>query len=86
MRSPVLPISVHPHRYAKPLLQHDCSVPRRPSLIDNMLGLLEALPPRINDRAPMFRGRSELGMWSLSFPLLQHIRNTVAGVEASHCA
>ncbi|EIM87584.1 FMN-linked oxidoreductase [Stereum hirsutum FP-91666 SS1] len=24
------------------------------------IGLLEALPPRINDRAPMFRGRSEL--------------------------
>lgn len=62
MRSPVFPISVHPHRCAKPLLQHDCSVSRRPSLIDTMLGLLEVLPPRINDRAPMFRGRSELGM------------------------
>lgn len=25
------------------------------------VGLLEHLPPRINDRAPLFRGRDELG-------------------------
>lgn len=25
------------------------------------IGLLECLPPRINDRAPLFRGRDELG-------------------------
>jgi tRNA-dihydrouridine synthase 3 len=37
------------------------------------IGLLECLPPRINDRAPLFRGRDELGgcimMLSLTFKL-----------------
>lgn len=34
------------------------------------IGLLEVLPPRINDRAPLFRGRDELGEYIRMF--LQH--------------
>jgi len=29
------------------------------------IGLLEHLPPRINDRAPLFRGRDELGEYNI---------------------
>ena len=29
------------------------------------IGLLEHLPPRINDRAPLFRGRDELGGYNI---------------------
>ena len=29
------------------------------------IGLLEVLPPKINDRAPAFKGRNELGMFEL---------------------
>jgi hypothetical protein len=30
------------------------------------IGLLEVLPPQINDRAPAFRGRDELGRSNLT--------------------
>lgn len=35
------------------------------------IGLLEVLPPKLNDRAPAFRGRDELGQSSMimSYPV-----------------
>ncbi|KAJ3567931.1 hypothetical protein NP233_g6045 [Leucocoprinus birnbaumii] len=41
------------------------------------IGLLENLPGRINDRAPAFRGRSDLGKWMYNFIRYQRERLTL---------
>ena len=46
------------------------------------IGLLECLPPRINDRAPLFRGRDELGGYNVNAsPMLMSLTSSNATLK-----